>query len=156
MKQVIQPHKNKSRPVTQADIARVLEDAKGMQTYVKGICVALAHPQIESVDPLRFFVTQNGEIIINPIITRHSGYTVDSVEGCMTYPDNAPITKQRWRRVEVEYQTIIAGELSEVLENDFKGLQAAIFQHEIDHLDATYCYDTNDKDTQGTSLQKQI
>lgn len=153
MIEIITPHKNISRPVTEADIARVIEDAQKMQAHVVEKCVALAHCQVESKDPLRFFVTKNREIVINPIITRHSGYTVDSVEGCMTYPDNAPITKQRWRKVEVEYQTIQDGKLTAVESSEYKGLQAAIFQHEINHFDAIYCYDTESKDTQGTNIQ---
>ena len=72
MIEIIAPHKNKSRPVTEADIARVLEDAKNMQAHVVEKCVALAHCQIESKDPLRFFVTKNREIVINPVIIRLS------------------------------------------------------------------------------------
>lgn len=149
MKKIIPPHQVKSREVTEADIARVLEDAKTMQGIVGGICVALAHSQIENNDPLRFFVTKNSEIIINPTITRHSGYTVDSEEGCMTYPERGGLIKQRWRRIEVEYQTIKDGKLTEVESNDLKALPAFIFQHEIDHFDAIYCYDngTENKDT---------
>ena len=153
--QIKQPHNKISRPVTDADIARVLSEAKLMHGYVTDKCVALAHCQVDDTDPLCFFVTRGGKIIINPKIVRHSGYTVDSVEGCMTYPDNAPITKQRWRKIEVEYQTIHDGKLTEVMANndDIKGLNAFIFQHEIDHFDGKYCYDTDHKNTQGTNLQ---
>lgn len=141
MKEIIEPHKIKSREVIDADITRILEDAESMKKYVGGHCVALAHSQIENNDPLRFFVTQSGELIINPKITRHVNYTVDSNEGCMTYPDLEVTKKQRWHKIEVEYQTIVDKKLSEKMQIQLTGLRAFIFQHEINHFDAIYCYD---------------
>lgn len=141
MKEIIEPHKIKSREVIDADIKRVIEDAEGMAKYIGGHCVALAHSQVENNDPLRFFIFQNGQVIINPIITRHVNYTVDSNEGCMTYPDLEAKTKQRWHKIEVEYQTIVDKKLSEKMQVQLTGLRAFIFQHEINHFDAIYCYD---------------
>ena len=154
MKKIIPPHHNKSREVTNADMFRIIEDCASMQAIVGGECIALAHAQIEDKDPLRFFVTKNGEVIINPKITRHVNYTVDSLEGCMTFPENKKgVTVQRWRKIDVEFQTIINGELSEILTEQFVGLQSFMFQHEIDHFDGKYCYEEHNKDMQGTNLQ---
>lgn len=142
----VEPHSKVSREVLPGDIERVWEEIKKMHAaFGTKACVALAHPQIEKEDPLRFYITREGEyengLYINPVIERHTNYTVDSLEGCMTYPGKEAITKQRWRKIELTYQTIEGGVLTERRSKSLKGLEAAIAQHEIDHLNGIYCYD---------------
>ena len=144
---LIGPHKEISVPVEDKDIERLVEDAQIMYN----ICyaplgeyegfLAIAHPQITQRDPLRFFVTKDNEIIINPIITLHTKTTIDSVEGCATFADREAVTVQRYNKCEVEFQTISKDKkLSEVFKESIGGLRAKIFQHELDHLDGVYIY----------------
>ena len=145
----VAPHTKVSRDVTQDDVGRVITEAEIMHQLCftpRGIypsAVAIAHPQIDDQDPLRFFVTLAGEIIINPVISSTTKTTVDNVEGCMSYPDNKMKKVQRFNVLELSYQTVMKnGELSEVLQKSCSGKLAKIIQHETDHLDAKYVFDT--------------
>lgn len=128
-----------------ADQQRVIDAAYRMAMFMAThqTCVGLAHSQFESETPLRFFVTQK-EVVINPIVTRTSGYMVDSREGCFTYPNAAHITKKRFRKMDVTYHTF--NDANEIVERSrtVTGLESFIFQHEIDHLDGKYCYDNEE------------
>lgn len=151
--QFVPPHQKKSREVTQADVPRVLEEIERMRgAFKQKNCLALAHPQVDDKDPLRFFITYDGHVFINPVIGRHSGYTVDSTEGCMTFPGFPYIVKQRWQKVDITYQIIRDGILSVPREKALSGLPSKIAQHEVDHLDAIYCYQPG---PQGNALAKQ-
>jgi len=138
---VIPPHKVKSREVTNADIDRVIADAQKMFEIAKGTCVALAHSQIESNDPLRFFVTNSNMIIINPVITRHTKTFMKSEEGCRTFKARAQIIVQRHYRIEFDFQVIDMHKLSKIQKEKTKGLNAFIVQHEIDHMNGKCIYD---------------
>lgn len=151
----VAPHTKKSRIVTAVDIERVIRDGKDMAImcrmphgpYNGG--AALAHSQIESEDPLKFFVTADGQIIINPKIINHTKASVFEEEGCLSYPDKPPKKMvARFYKITVEYQTLIQkGEaeprLSDVLTDEIKGIGARIFQHETAHLLGKDIYDEN-------------
>lgn len=99
---------------------------------------AMAHPQIENKDPLRFFVTERGLGYINPVIIKAvQPYT--HKEGCMSFPEMKPIDVERFNLVEVEYTPFHVGEkdinLTLRAKTKFSSLSAAIFQHEIEHFD---------------------
>jgi len=130
------------------DVERVLAAAMGMA----GLChaqiggyqggLAIAHPQIDDKDPLRFFVTSEGQIIINPMITRHTGHKRPCKEGCLTFYFHPPEFVGRYYKCEVSYRTITdKEELSEIKHKKIKGLEAQMYQHEINHLDCQYVYD---------------
>lgn len=145
---IIDPHKNKSREVREKDISRVrtisidmLELAKNPPSSLKRI-VALAHSQVEKKDPLRFFVMDSGEIIINPQIIKHTNTTVDSEEGCLSFPNEPSVIVQRWNKCEVNFQKIESNKLVNYKENT-NGQRAKMFQHEIDHFNAKYIYELN-------------
>lgn len=146
-KYYVKPHEKISKKVLENDLSRVLKDAKIMYNlcFVKyGIhsgALAIAHQQIDSKNPLRFFITREKEIIINPTIVRHTNHTVDSKEGCLSFPDNIPIIVQRYNKCEVNYQTI-EGNGEKLINKECKlsGLKARIFQHEINHLDCIYIF----------------
>lgn len=139
---IVETHKKVSREVTNEDIPRVLAEVERMKAVFQDLsCVAIAHPQVESKDPLRLYVTRNGEVFINPVIKRHSNYTVDSDEGCMSFPGRPQIIKKRWRKVDLTYQSIEDGKLTEPIDEYLAGFPAFIAQHEIDHLNAIYCYE---------------
>lgn len=140
---LVKPHRTKSRNVEPSDIERVLAEVERMREVILSseACVALAHPQIEATDPLRFYVLREGDVFINPVIERHSSYVVDSMEGCMTFKGQAEVRKNRWRKIDLSFQKIEDGKLTERETIKLIALPSFIAQHEIDHLDATYCYD---------------
>jgi len=148
---IVPEHRKVSREVTESDVERVIEEAKVLfnicysQNGPYNGALAMAHPQIDDKDPLRFFVTASAELIINPVIVRRTKTTIDSVEGCYTYPSLPPLkTVQRSNKIEVEYQTIEEdGKLSRVSYKGVSGKEAKVWQHEIGHLDAVYIYDNN-------------
>lgn len=147
-----EPHKVKSRWVTEKDMPRVLADGKDMVAMCalprgkyNGVS-ALAHSQIENKDPLRFFVLPNGQVVINAIIINHTKALVDKKEGCMSYPDKDMVIVQRYNRVTVLYQSLEKQEgseepkLSKKLEENVNGGVAHVFQHELSHLNGSYIY----------------
>jgi len=147
-KLLVIPHENVSVEVKDKDIKRVMKDAHDMYNLcftmvgIYGGFLAIAHPQISDKKPLRFFVTKDAELIINPVMVRHTKTTIDSSEGCATFSELPPIITQRWNKCEVEYQTIIEGEkLSNTIFEKLSGIRAKMFQHEIDHLDSEYIYE---------------
>lgn len=144
----VEPHKVRSREVVESDLPRVLEEAHVLfqlcYTYhgLHAGGFAVAHPQIDDKEPLRFFVTAEQEIVINPEITNHTSTKVDHKEGCLSFPGLYPIVVQRWNKCEVRYQTLTPeGKLSEFTNEPLTGRRARIFQHEIDHFDGKYIYD---------------
>lgn len=148
LKHYVGPHNKISRDVTEEDIPRVVEDAHVMYNlcftqrgaYPGGY--AIAHPQINDTDPLRFFVTAGKEIVVNPVITNHTSHTDLKKEGCLTYPNEDQIDVPRYYRMEAEYQTLTEdGKLTEKRKIELKGLDAQIWQHETDHLAGKCIYD---------------
>jgi len=144
---IVKPHNKKSRPITEEDIPRIVEDSKTLYEICLVGAYAMHHSQINSEDPLSFFVTKNREIIINPIITRHSNYTTDSKEGCMSFMGMERVTVQRWPKMEVTYQTITVDpedktkfKLSNPIEDSVSGRTSFVFQHEMDHGEAKFIY----------------
>jgi len=138
---IVNPHNKISKQVTIEDTERILEIAKKMHTFCNeptGIfkqIIALAHSQVENKNPLRFFVTTAGEIIVNPEIKKHTRHLVKSVEGCASFPENQGIAVDRYNKCEVDYYVLDwEGTLSELKEESLGGLRAKMFQHEIDHL----------------------
>lgn len=147
---IVPPHKNVSRDVTEADLSRVLKEADVLYHLCftpNGIyqsAHAMAHPQIDDKDPLRFFVTVIGEVIINPKIIKHSNFPVDSKEACMSFPEREQIVIPRYNVIDVEFQTLTKDkQLSEVMTKTFSGKVAKILQHEISHLQGHHIYDVD-------------
>lgn len=167
LKRYVEPHRIKARDVKPEDLPRLLEEAH----ILFNLCFtkrghynhsyAMAHPQIDDKDPLRFFVTYDQQTIINPTIVRHTGsdcdcqsaifctharQTLDGTEGCMSYPDRLMINVPRWNKIEVMYITINdKGEFTTSLLKKLNGIESRYFQHEIDHLNAVFIYDLNTK-----------
>lgn len=146
-KYYVKPHKKISKIVEQKHVSKVLEAAEGMVTLC-GVprgkypsAFAIAHPQV-SKHPFRFFVTYLGQLVINPVIIRHTNQIIRKVEGCMSYPNDPMVTVGRWNKCEVEYQTVDEnGNLTDKKVLNLSGREAEIWQHEIDHLDGIYIYD---------------
>ena len=157
MGRYVEPHNKKSRWVTEADVARVKAEAQimlKMMQYPRNEMMprALAHSQIETEDPLRFFVMNGGRVIVNPVITMHTTVPVYKTEGCMSYPYEAPKEMvQRYNKVEVIYQMLAEGpednkeawRLSPPMLERLNGEAAQVAQHEISHLNGCNVYDTD-------------
>jgi peptide deformylase len=147
MSLIIDPHNKKSRLIKSSDYDRVLSDSQRIiqeafsPTGIFRDVYSVAHPQITDRDPLRFFVLRDKTIVMNPIILNHTKTTVDSLEACLSFPSNFSITVQRWNKCVVRYEKLNFDKTVEVIEANLNGLEAKIFQHEIDHLDAIYIYE---------------
>jgi peptide deformylase len=147
---IVPPHNKVSRPVTQEDMKRVMVEAYILRDLcftpngLYGTAFAMHHSQIENEDPLNFFVMNDGRVIINPAMTRHTNHPVDSVEGCMTYPEFNQKVVQRYQKIEVDFQTAEGTEeeptLSDVMKSSLSGKDAKIFQHEMDHGTGKYIF----------------
>ena len=138
----VKPHDKRSREVMEEDIERVIKDAHIMYNlcYTKvGMYsggYAVAHPQIDDKDPLRFFVTVGKEVVINPVIVRHTKFSSPKLEGCMTFPDRERIEVPRFYKITAEYQELMEdGKLSGVKIMELKGTDAEVWQHECAHLE---------------------
>jgi peptide deformylase len=151
-----EPHNKKSRWVTQADIPAVLADGKDLVAMCNlprgkySSIGALAHPQIEANDPLRFFVLPNGMVVINPVITSNTKVPVMKKEACMSFPDNDPILElPRYNKITVSYQTLAVVEgntepiLSKIITETLNGGVSHVYQHECGHLNGCNIYDTD-------------
>lgn len=148
----VEPHPKPGRTVTNKDVKRVMEEGDvllklcSIPRGLYGHSMGMAHIQIESEDPLRFFVTQKGEYIINPVIHNHTQHTVDSDEGCMSFPELLKVRVQRYNKIDMTYQTLIEKKgggvkLSKEYEGSFSGIIAKMIQHEIAMLNGKYIYD---------------
>jgi peptide deformylase len=152
---ILDPHDKKSRPVldVKGDMMIIEIDGyymfKSLTTphgYHTQGAYAIAHSQINDSDPLTFFVTRK-EVIVNPRIINHTKVPLQKTEGCMTFPYTRNVAPtQRYHKITVEYQTIDenkqGGEmhLSPVKTKKLSGLEAQIWQHEIDHFNCNYIY----------------
>ena len=151
-KAFVAPHRLVSRDVIEKDIPRIKIEAKRMleACHVRhGIFnggFAVAHPQVTDRDPLRFFVTADGKVYVNPEIVKHTRHFVDSSEGCLSYPMKAEARVKRYNKIRVKFKQFSGdGEtFTGVLEVGVEGKLAKIFQHEIDHLDAKYVFDNEE------------
>jgi peptide deformylase len=156
----VKPHNKKSRKVTEEDLDRVLEDAPIMHEMClvgRGdytTAYAIAHPQINDEDPLAFYVTFEGQIVINPHIINHTRHFVDKREGCMSYPEEPMKTVLRYNKVTARYQTVVTNvekdekgedktvyKLSPDVETKYEGAEAQVVQHECSHLLGHNIYD---------------
>ena len=103
---------------------------------------AIAHQQIDNKDPLRFYVTNEKDIIINSVIVRHTRHTVNSDEGCLSFPIKKMIVVQRWHKCEVMASTLNKkGEITKPALLQLKGRDSFISQHEVGHFDCNYIFE---------------
>lgn len=153
MTRYVPPHKIKSRKVLVADLEKVLAEGQDLLMlchFPRGKFSkihAIAHPQIEDKDPLRFFVLPNGFIVINPFIYDHTKALLFDTEGCLSFPDEDPKTMvPRYYKIQIKYQTVLRDKknkigLSDFIDVEIKGPAARVFQHELDHLNGYNIYE---------------
>tara|TARA_R100000995_G_C3435748_1_gene100745 strand:+ start:162 stop:608 length:447 start_codon:yes stop_codon:yes gene_type:complete len=76
----------------------------------------------------------------NPVIVRASDKTIKDVEGCLSIPNvQYEVTRHDW--VELDWEDRQGNGHTE----KFKGLNAVIIQHEIDHLNGVLIGDKGEK-----------
>jgi peptide deformylase len=109
------------------DMTRIMIESNG---------IGLAAPQVGISK--RIFVMGNQDKLfacINPEIVEGSGQVMDQ-EGCLSFPD-LWLNVKRHETIKVKYYNAMNG----LIETEFSGLMARVFQHEFDHLDGV-CFDT--------------
>ena len=162
----VPPHPTKARWVKEEDLDRVLKEAELMSEMCLvgrgeyNVAFALAHTQVCDKDPLRFFVRRQEEsgrteIIINPVILSTGGNVEMKDEGCMTFPEEPLKMVGRYKNARVEYQTL--GQkvnkkteepigkpfITDRLRQNLTGHIARVYQHEVQHLNGKYIYDSD-------------
>lgn len=93
--------------------------------------VGLAAPQVgKNVRAIIALINGKAEIFINPIIVKKSESLLTDEEGCLSVP-GVWGNVERAKKVSIQALDRHARKIT----LDCKGLEAVIFQHEIDHLD---------------------
>lgn len=145
----VNPHNKKAREVQPEDLERAMKVAPMMHALCgvphggKNGAYAVAHPQIDDQDPLQFWVTKKGHVLINAHVVDHTLYNNHlHAEGCMSYPDMPDVMVQRFYRGVVEAQSIGPDKIMTApFRVELKGLEFYIVQHEIDHFNGISIYD---------------
>lgn len=156
--QYCKPHTKVSRFVKEEDLDRVIHEGKLMHEMCLvgrgeyNTAYAIAHSQLNSEDPLRFFVTYEGQFYINPVIEKKGHELYQANEGCMSYPEEPMKGVVRYKKVKVKFRTIghkqdpETGEdlgeyyLTKQIEQEVDGQFAQILQHECQHLNGSDIY----------------
>lgn len=87
----------------------------------------------------RIIMIDNGSfkhVFINPVITRRYGGTINSREGCPSFPGKQAMVV-RHKQITMEALDVSGKPVAFKL----KGLNAICVQHEVDHLDGVSCFD---------------
>jgi peptide deformylase len=131
----------RAEPVTPQELAaeriqRLIDDMVETMREERG--VGLAAPQVH--ESLRLFVMEpDGEeslrILANPVLSFPSEETQELWEGCLSIPGIRGLTR---RRAEVRVECLDRHGRAESL--TFRGLPAAVVQHETDHLDGIFFF----------------
>ena len=110
-----------------------LELARNLLAYATSISNAagLAAPQTGLDLRMCAVRAPHWLVAINPKITQTLGNPFKTEEGCLSWPDSDVIAN-RYSNIEVEYYSL---ETERIEKQWYSGLEAIIWQHEIDHLD---------------------
>jgi peptide deformylase len=124
----------KSEPVEYFEADELYEKSTEMYELIgekKGL--GLAAPQVGIFKQMFVMLDNLGkpETIFNPQYFRDGGKT-NTVEGCLSYPDEYYYLK-RWKRISMVYYIWNGVELIKRT-GKATGMRAIIFQHETDHL----------------------
>lgn len=143
MEIILPPHKKISVPVN--EYSEIEDDCEKMKIMLeknnfsngrKGF--AIAHCQV-SYEPFRFFVTlpdvYEEQVIINPKILKKED-KFSARECCLSFPYRGEKKVSRFNSIVAKYLDF---EMKEH-EDNFTGLIAQIFQHEIEHFSGLNIY----------------
>lgn len=122
----------KARPITEVtpEIRAMVDDM--IETMYEEVGIGLAASQVGILLRLMVVGDEDGgtaRALVNPVITARGGQ-VTAEEGCLSIPGiYAPVTRAAW-------VTLEAKDLEgQPVGLQARGLQARVFQHEMDHLD---------------------
>jgi peptide deformylase len=122
----------KAKPVAEItpEIRAMVDDM--VETMYEEVGIGLAASQVGILLRLMVIGDEGGgpaRALVNPVITA-SGGQVTAEEGCLSIPGIfAPVTRAAWVR-------LAAHDLDgQAVSLEARGLQARVFQHEMDHLD---------------------
>lgn len=125
------------------DMQKLVKDL--LETMEKENGVGIAAPQIGVHERIIIVETEDGpRAFFNPEILERSFKMVDSEEGCLSVPGTWGYVK-RHRSVTVK----VKDETGAIKQFKADGLQAIVFQHEIDHLDGILFIDRVERFTKG-------
>lgn len=148
MDYVEDPHKTSVKKVEQSQYHQIVKLAQQMLPLLsqprgkyEGGGLAVSHCQVEKDNPLAFFVTLGGSVIVNPRLTKHGSYKKIGREGCLSYSDQEPAKVPRYHKCQVSFTLLEGDESVEEFENyQLSGNEARLFQHEIDHMQGVSIY----------------
>ena len=114
--------------------------------------IGLAAPQVGVSKRIFTFITDfasldsdddeiSVKVAINPQILEREGEII-AYEGCLSYPDHVAYVN-RAMKVKVRYQNMDM----EKVEEEYTGLAARVFQHELDHLEGILFIDRMEPDS---------
>ena len=114
-------------------VKQVVEDLQDTAKAHKQKCLGLAANQIHELDPI--FVFKVGALgmfvpILNPKVISVGGGMKNGSEGCLSLPGEVKMVR-RHKEIKIQYFDWL---LEEEVIRKFKGLEARIIQHELDHL----------------------
>ncbi|HEC61085.1 MAG TPA: hypothetical protein ENI27_02395 [bacterium] len=129
-------------------VSRRIDECENVSLELIGeILFWMKHPHVQSISApqLGFSVrviaikwASEHLILINPEIVKHSDQTFSSIEGCLSFPGDVFYGMTRWKQVKVTGKLlwgVRGGDTPPSGTYKVHGLEAASFQHEIDHLD---------------------
>ena len=119
----------KSEPATKEDTA-VVRDLLDTLAAKSDRCVGMAANMI-GIHKTILAAAIGGKAVamVNPKITDHSKETYETEEGCLSLDGVRPV--KRWEIITVEYLDHRFKKKKQI----FRGFEAQIIQHEIDHFD---------------------
>ena len=146
MQIILKQCKRHSRKVMKADHEKIKSIASDMIDVCRAplgkypSALAVAHCQVDHDDPMRFFVTHDGRVIINPVILAKSDVIMEK-EGCYSFPFRDAKRVKRFSKVTVKFEYMgTDGTVKTELSKDFEGDWARVFQHELDHFKGKAIY----------------
>ena len=155
--EIIEPHTVLPREVTEEDIPRIIHDASRMMAacYVNhgkfGGALAVAHTQITKENPLKFFVTKDGLIVVNPEIVNHTKTPIKNLEGSISFPNKGIKQVERYNKVTVKFAALVNIDGEPKFEHGTENITrtaSKVFQHAIDNLNGKYIYEIERGDSE--------
>ena len=129
-----------SKPVEDSELPEVPKLVEYMlEVMQRAQGVGLAAPQIGCFKQVVLIQRYHGDVVglVNPEITRLYGKEIEGEEGCLSLPPRDNICMvPRLEIVDVEASLITAPHERKTM--TFRGMNARIVQHEIDHLTGTF------------------
>ena len=133
--------KSKKTSIKEVNFLYLDSRLRSMMTRYKGLGLSAIQIGI----PLRVFTLQlnDGKIetFINPKITKQYEEKTFVDEGCLSFP-NRSVNTTRSNFVHIEYLNAVGASRQAVLQ----GLEAVVFQHELDHLNGIVMFDRESKE----------